>query len=147
MGRHLQLNSQRAAVCCMCGGPATQRRGAWITRAVCGEACRAAYRQQWYANKRATPSYLEYKRKARAKRRAERKGSTGQAIDPIAILDRDGWKCQLCGKDTPRELRGSLDDSAPEVDHIIPYAAGGTHVWGNLQCACRRCNHLKGAST
>lgn len=142
----MQLSGDRAAVCCICGNSTTQRKGAWISRAVCGDSCRAEQRRQWYARKRSAEPYVAHKRKARAMRRAERKGSSGQAIDPIAILERDGWKCQICGTDTPRELRGTLDDRAPEVDHVIPYAAGGKHEWDNLQCACRRCNHVKGAT-
>jgi hypothetical protein len=36
-------------------------------------------------------------------------------------------------------------DTAPELDHIIPLASGGAHVWDNVQCTCRKCNGEKGA--
>lgn len=31
------------------------------------------------------------------------------------------------------------------IDHIIPEAAGGETVWGNLCVACHSCNEFKGA--
>jgi 5-methylcytosine-specific restriction endonuclease McrA len=61
------------------------------------------------------------------------------------VLERDGWRCRLCGCDTPRSLRGTTAPNAPEVDHIVPLSKGGGHTWDNVQCACRRCNGEKGA--
>lgn len=68
----------------------------------------------------------------------------GDAIDSLKVFERDGWKCQLCGIDTPAALRGSTSPQAPEVDHRIPLSRGGAHAWANVQCACRRCNGKKG---
>lgn len=65
-------------------------------------------------------------------------------IDPIAVLSRDKWKCHICGRKTPKKLRGTIEDNAPEMDHIIPLARGGTHTWDNVACACRKCNSDKG---
>ena len=49
------------------------------------------------------------------------------------ILDRDGWRCQHCGR------AGRL-----EVDHRTPLADGG-HPWepSNLQALCRGCHIRK----
>jgi 5-methylcytosine-specific restriction endonuclease McrA len=66
-------------------------------------------------------------------------------IKPAWVFERDGWRCQLCGVRTPKRLRGTRDDRAPELDHIIPIAAGGGHLWENVQCSCRKCNIAKGA--
>lgn len=60
------------------------------------------------------------------------------------VFDRAGWRCQICQEPTPLELSGSREDRAPEIDHVIPMAAGGGHVWPNVQCACRKCNNEKG---
>lgn len=84
-------------------------------------------------------------RVGKAKRRARIRGVKCESIDPIAIFRRDGWTCQLCGGKTPRRLRGSIDPNAPELDHIIPLAAGGGHTQENVQCSCRACNSAKGA--
>ena len=50
-----------------------------------------------------------------------------------AVLDRDGWRCQRCGK------AGRL-----EVDHVIPLHDGGD-PWdpANLQALCVPCHRDK----
>ncbi len=89
---------------------------------------------------------LKAKRSATAARRAKEKGVASETrVDPIAVLDRDGWVCKACGIDTPRSKRGTYDADAPEVDHIIPISKGGRHEYANLQCLCRSCNSSKGA--
>lgn len=64
-------------------------------------------------------------------------------IKPLEVFARDDWRCQLCGRRTPKRLRGTYKPNAPELDHIIPMAAGGGHTWDNVQCACRECNIKK----
>lgn len=99
---------------------------------LCSDECREAGR-------------LETKRKAKSLRRARIRGSTvSEGVDPFKVFDRDGWRCQICFRKTPRSKRGTIDDRAPELDHIVPLAKGGDHSYDNTQCACRRCNGLKG---
>lgn len=69
---------------------------------------------------------------------------TVESVNPIKVFERDGWKCQLCGKNTPRTKRGTLDKNAPELDHIMPLSRGGEHSYRNTQCSCRSCNAAKG---
>lgn len=84
------------------------------------------------------------RRTARARRRARMRGAANDNINPFDVFARDGWKCRLCGVRTPRSLRGTHDDRAPELDHIIPLAKGGGHTLENVQCSCRKCNGEKG---
>ena len=79
-----------------------------------------------------------------ARRRARKAGVAYEPVNVIEVMDRDGWKCQICGKQTPRARRGTRYSNAPEIDHRIPLALGGPHVRTNLQCACRQCNREKG---
>ena len=79
-------------------------------------------------------------------KRAKRVGVPYRYLRPTSILARDKWTCQLCGEPTPKSLRGTCDPRAPELDHILPIAAGGAHVPENCQCACRECNGAKGAN-
>lgn len=50
---------------------------------------------------------------------------------------REARPCQECG---------TIASDAPELDHIVPLALGGTHTWDNVQCLCRQCNIDKGAT-
>lgn len=88
-------------------------------------------------------SLREQKRKARRVRRARERAGGGDSFDPLDVLRRDGWRCYLCGKDTPQKLRGSYHPDAPELDHVIPVSKGGQHTTGNTRCACRACNQVK----
>jgi 5-methylcytosine-specific restriction endonuclease McrA len=47
----------------------------------------------------------------------------------LAILERDGYRCMLCGK------------PATTVDHILPRSKGGGDEPENLRAACGRCNY------
>jgi 5-methylcytosine-specific restriction endonuclease McrA len=92
----------------------------------------------------------KFARRGRPKNHESRARRAGVAVDysirSVEIFQRDGWICQLCGVKTPKRLRGTIDDRAPELDHIVPISRGGGHVRENLQCSCRRCNGRKGAS-
>ena len=56
------------------------------------------------------------------------------------ILQRDNFRCGLCGADAARDHSVRLD-----VDHIIPVSEGGRTEAGNLRTLCSRCNNGKGA--
>jgi 5-methylcytosine-specific restriction endonuclease McrA len=84
------------------------------------------------------------KRIYKAWRRSIERGVNAERFDPIAVFERDKWRCHLCGCKTPKRLRGSYDDTAPELDHIIPLSKGGEHSRANTACACRKCNGAKG---
>lgn len=73
----------------------------------------------------------------------QRRGKNS-AIDPFKVFERDGWRCHLCGRKTPKALRGTTNDRAPERDHIISIFDGGSDTYENSACACRRCNRKKG---
>lgn len=87
------------------------------------------------------------RRAEKARRKALLRGKTQSAekFDPVEILIRDGWRCHICGVSTSQRLRGTLNDRAPELDHIVPLGVGGQHTRMNTACACRRCNMVKGA--
>ena len=55
------------------------------------------------------------------------------------IFARDRNKCQYCGKWYPT--------SELSLDHVIPKNMGGKSVWGNVVCACVKCNVKKGGLT
>lgn len=49
------------------------------------------------------------------------------------ILNRDGFKCTICGASSKEGVR-------LHVDHIIPIAKGGKSTPDNLRTLCERCN-------
>lgn len=54
------------------------------------------------------------------------------ALNRRSVFARDGSRCQYCGA------------AAESIDHVLPRAKGGQHVWENVVAACRRCNTAKG---
>lgn len=77
-------------------------------------------------------------------RRARHYGVAFVRFDINKVFERDKWTCQLCGVPTPKLKRGSYDDNAPELDHVIAMSKGGPHTPDNTQCLCRKCNREKG---
>lgn len=122
--------------CCCCGAAFMPSHGAEI---YCSQVCRLTGTK---AKLRASGSKAAW----RKRRKAQQRGVTVETVNPFTVLERDGWRCQLCGVATPKGLRGTYDDRAPEVDHIIPLALGGEHSYRNCQCACRKCNLEKGGA-
>ena len=60
-----------------------------------------------------------------------------------AVLDRDGWICQLCGERIPRHVR-ARDPLQGVADHITPADAGGDwYELGNLRAAHYGCNSAR----
>lgn len=78
------------------------------------------------------------------RRRASKFGCEYQVVHKRKVFERDGWKCYLCGRATPKELSGTAEDCAPELDHVVPLARGGAHSYENTRCACMACNRSKG---
>ena len=86
-----------------------------------------------------------YQRRMRKhKERARLRSVRVETVDPFKVFDRDGWRCQICRRKTPRNKRGMIHPTAPELDHIVPLSVGGDHSYRNTQCACRSCNASKG---
>lgn len=89
----------------------------------------------------------EQERAHKALRDRRIKATKREAVWPSKVFKRDGWRCQLCGIETPKHLRGTYEHNAPELDHVVPLAGGGEHTYENTQCLCRSCNGWKGSRT
>ena len=130
--------------CCHCG--AGYYRSVKYQR-YCSDACSGEAKWQAVERYKTSPEYRAMRRRNKKKRRAiERGARVADSIDPIKVFERDGWRCGICGCKTHKGKRGSYHPRAPELDHIIALANGGTHTWRNVQCSCRECNGRKGAS-
>lgn len=134
---HQPVRIERSCAHCERAFIATQR-----TNTYCSMSCQETARRG-RANQ--CPEKKEARRARDAKRRALKRVSTVERIEPIRVFERDGWICHLCGIKTLKSKRGMLHPRAPELEHIIALADGGTHTWGNVACACSACNRAKGA--
>jgi len=56
-----------------------------------------------------------------------------------SVFARDGNRCQYCGR--------HFASHQLSLDHVIPRSRGGSTTWGNLVCACLKCNIKKGGRT
>lgn len=115
----------------------------------CGKVFAPAYgdKRKVFCSKACKVSYTYAARGGNThRRRAKQFGGSYETVDRFKVFDRDGWRCHLCGRKTPRERLGSKHDRAPELDHLVPLSQGGAHAYTNVACACRSCNAAKGAT-
>jgi 5-methylcytosine-specific restriction endonuclease McrA len=85
----------------------------------------------------------------RPKNRRRTHGAEAVTVDRLAILERDGWRCQVrkC-LFRSRTIDPALAYPHPRsatLDHVVPHSLGGAYVPANLQAAHLRCNVVKGA--
>lgn len=123
-------SSNPARKCEMCGVEYCNVYGKQSFTAVCSDKCSQEKRRRGKI------------RKEKA-RRMRKRGVQYEIVDPFKVFERDKWICQICGISTPIELRGSINNAAPELDHIVALASNGSHTYANTQCACRKCNRQK----
>ena len=128
----------------------------------CG--CVLPRRRRWCANCSARRSKDQRRKNKRARRkkhgndctfrkRCKKYGVPYTKVSRQAVMERDGWRCQLCsvkllasfttivGTKTPHPR-------SPTIDHIVPLSFGpGSpgHVFDNCQAACWACNCERGA--
>jgi len=120
--------------CEICGQDYHPRPNMAITY-TCSKACK---RKRDALNKRKNG----YKKRINESRQIKVSATESEYIDREAIYERDGWTCQVCGKKVKRELKYPNPMSA-SLDHILPFALGGSHTRANVQLAHLRCNFKK----
>lgn len=84
------------------------------------------------------------------KSRARLYGVAYENVSRLAVFERDGWRCQLCGHKVLKKAKRNrhtrrLHPRTASLDHIIPMSKGGPHCEANVQCACLMCNVRKHA--
>ena len=127
-----------SSICKHCGVEFVQSSTGGRPSEYCSDECRDA------KNRIIKKLHHVARRKVRGsdshRKRARRFGCKYEAVVTNKVLERDGYRCKLCGVKTPKRKRGTYDDDAPELDHIVPLSKGGEHSYLNTQCACRKCN-------
>ncbi len=102
-----------------------------------------AGRRKVYCSAECSKLYVNrtYRKLAKARRRGAT--NNGELVDWLAVMKRDRWICHMCNRRTKKSLRGTQEDLAPELDHIVPIAVGGSHTYDNCACSCHTCNIRK----
>jgi 5-methylcytosine-specific restriction endonuclease McrA len=135
---------RHGAPCAVCGAPVGAPKRGQGKKRYCGKGCSAAAIAAMQKEWRRSPAGRESRAAARKKRKAQKRTATkGETISAAKVFEWAGWRCEACGTETPKELRGTLHWHAPELDHIIPLSRGGAHIRANVQLLCRKCNHEK----
>jgi len=88
---------------------------------------------------------MESAKDAAERRRIRRRMAFVENVYRKQVFERDGWKCQICGKAIPKRAKVP-EPKAATIDHIIPLAVGGTHEMRNVQAAHFWCNASKSAN-
>jgi len=84
-------------------------------------------------------THREAKRNQDHVRRARMRAVRVEHVDARAIYVAARGICTYCGD--------AVNERTSSLDHVLPFALGGSHTTANLVLACRRCNFSKGART
>lgn len=122
-----QPTKPRALSCVDCHAPIVGKQGPKQLCGVCAWERGAAHRQA-----------------AKARRRGRMRAGTTETVYRKRVYQRDGWRCQLCGRLVRSDAKAPHPDS-PTLDHIVPLSAGGEHSYRNVQLAHFYCNSKRGA--
>lgn len=118
-----------------------ERRRAW-TIAHAARQRAAARRSHWKHHEKRLASGAAYRQSHREaeRERMHRRRAAAQSnprIDCDAVYDRDGGLCHICGK--------PVDRKRMSLDHVVPIARGGQHVFTNVRASHRSCNFGRSA--
>ena len=72
----------------------------------------------------------------------KRSKGIGEKITIPDLMRKYKGRCVNCQTTCVRPEGYNWDNEA-NIDHILPIAAGGLHIWSNVQLLCRRCNIAK----
>lgn len=113
-----------------------------IFEGACGHSCYCSD----ICRKRAERRRCEVRRRHKLREN----GEVDYSISLERLIKRDHNRCHICGglcdcddfvySDAGWFIAG---DRYPSIDHVLPVSKGGTHSWGNVKLAHRKCNSLK----
>lgn len=113
----------------------------------CSSARRATNRQRHRRNSR-----MKHGNACSFRQRCRKYGCPYTKVSKQDVMQRDGWKCKLCGHrllDKFTTVMGTRTPHprCPTIDHIVPLSFGPSspgHVFDNCQAACWQCNCERG---
>jgi len=75
--------------------------------------------------------------------RRQRHAETWDGVTDAQIMDRDRWRCGICGKRIGKTFRYPHPRSK-SIDHIVPISEGGDDTAANKRAAHLCCNQARG---
>jgi 5-methylcytosine-specific restriction endonuclease McrA len=96
------------------------------------------------ASKRRRDARVRQRRPGRAPN-CQRDRDAWGSYHPLAIFDRDGWRCRYCACEVSRDVPPQAPNRA-SIDHVVPLngeTVSGLDVIFNVVTACRACNSAK----
>lgn len=112
-------------------------------RVCSAEACRSEQAARVKLRRQQSERARDTRKRAKWQRRSVRIPRHPDYKGRIAIFNRDGWRCYLCGDAVTLPTRAHSPKQATE-DHVIPRSKGGHPTDpANLRTACHECNSRK----
>jgi hypothetical protein len=134
--RDIKNFKEETFICKQCGKESKRKHG-MKNRVFCSTKCLKAYGWGIPGN---------FNARARHKLRkiyGEKYTDHYQPINRITVLERDGYVCYICGDPMMKEAKGGDVNLWPSVDHVVPLAKGGDHLYPNCRAAHLICNSFK----
>lgn len=95
--------------------------------------------------RRNTEGYKSKRRESKRNREhIKRSKGVGDRITIPELMKKHKRRCVNCQTICVRPEGYNWENEA-NIDHVLPIASGGLHIWSNVQLLCRRCNMAKGA--
>lgn len=129
-------------ICKLCEEPYVPKKGARPDQVFCSKSCAQAWRNG------ARPPYSKrivvgMERKTELRRiRSQRRAETWDGVTNAEILERDRWRCGICGQRIGKTFKYPHPRSA-SVDHVIPLTEGGGDTAANKRAAHLGCNQRR----
>jgi len=93
---------------------------------------------------RQTAAYKASRRESKRNREhIKRSRGIGDRITIPDLMKKHKSRCVNCRTICVKPEGYNWDNEA-NIDHVLAIAAGGLHIWSNVQLLCRRCNMAKG---
>lgn len=132
--------------------PKNKKTPGYVTCAQCGNTVWVEqHPERKYCSKkcsekahRQTDSYKASRRESKRNREhIKRSKGIGDRITIPDLMKKHKGRCVNCQTICVKPEGYNWDNEA-NIDHVLPIAAGGLHIWSNVQLLCRRCNMAKG---
>lgn len=144
------LGVDQATICYACKNIVAPERKEQRSCERCGKAfeCHPNSKQRFCTVKCSEAAYHE---KHDVDRRIRKKLATiDHDITLTSVFNKDKGICYICGKPCDlndyivKDGRKRTLGNYPSIDHVVPLAKGGLHVWSNVRLAHIGCNSRKG---